>query len=417
MDEMKKMDKTILLFYVSCVILSGAALGRVDPETGRIRLLHIGDAFNRGGFAATFFFQDPRIVITPVQSEIAIIGEKQAQRYYRLYLPRTEECVRNKFDVICIAGAQQHHLKGGFLFWTRDAILENGVGFLMVDDPASFGGVSGPWGQDVSWGETVLGDILPVVCATDKKDWGSFRFKLDIEIPDHPLVKDIPWEDAWLAAHNRVYDKEGATVVARTSMNPRGRPVIAYMEAGEGLSLAFVHDWGGRGEWAFSHTGGVWEYAGQVFASMIYYPARVEIPDMVLDKTVREKFSTFYLKKTLLLSMIEFADRFNANTVPLLRDLGEAEEQKALADKFYIDMELEESSSRMDQAISRLDDMLGEAVEVRKRALAWIYLIEWFLVTGTGMVCGYVLWSLMIRRKLYAQVVTTRLRREGPLGR
>ncbi len=217
--------------------------GRVDPETGRIRLLHIGDAFNQGGFAATFFFDDPRIDIYPVPSEVAIIGTRKSKRYYRLYLPRTEKRVRDNFDVICITAAQQHHIDGRFLRWSRNAVIDQGLGFLMADDPSSFGGVSGPWGQDLSWGETAIGDVLPVSCALDKKDWGpTGPFKLSIEIPDHPLTENIPWKEAWLAAHNRVYDKQGATAVASTDRNPPGRPVIAEMEVGEGCSVAFVHD-------------------------------------------------------------------------------------------------------------------------------------------------------------------------------
>jgi len=34
--------------------------------------------------------------------------------------------------------------------------------------------------------------------------------------------------------------------------------------------------------------------------------------------------------------------------------------------------------------------------------------IEWLAVTGTSMVCGFLLWLLMIRRRLYREVRTTR---------
>jgi len=35
-------------------------------------------------------------------------------------------------------------------------------------------------------------------------------------------------------------------------------------------------------------------------------------------------------------------------------------------------------------------------------------LADW-AVTGTSLICGFVLWTLMVRRRLYREVVTTRL--------
>ena len=58
--------------------------------------------------------------------------------------------------------------------------------------------------------------------------------------------------------------------------------------------------------------------------------------------------------------------------------------------------------------------MLGEieedAIELKNRALLWVYVIEWLAVTGTGMVCAFVLWSIMVRRRLFKEVRTTRLK-------
>ncbi len=53
--------------------------------------------------------------------------------------------------------------------------------------------------------------------------------------------------------------------------------------------------------------------------------------------------------------------------------------------------------------------MEGESVRIRRRALMWIYLTEWLVVTGTAMFCGFVLWTLMVKRRLYREIETTKL--------
>ena len=53
------------------------------------------------------------------------------------------------------------------------------------------------------------------------------------------------------------------------------------------------------------------------------------------------------------------------------------------------------------------------AIQAKDNALFWIFVIEWFVVTGTSMVAGALLWSLMVRRRLYREVGETRLDRRA----
>ena len=46
---------------------------------------------------------------------------------------------------------------------------------------------------------------------------------------------------------------------------------------------------------------------------------------------------------------------------------------------------------------------------MKDRALMWIYIIEWFTVTATLFISGFLLWTLMVRRRLYGEVGVTRL--------
>jgi len=59
----------------------------------------------------------------------------------------------------------------------------------------------------------------------------------------------------------------------------------------------------------------------------------------------------------------------------------------------------------MDEEFSKLSERL---VELKERALLWIYAVEWIAVTATGLFCGSVVWSLMVRRRMYREVQVTR---------
>lgn len=49
------------------------------------------------------------------------------------------------------------------------------------------------------------------------------------------------------------------------------------------------------------------------------------------------------------------------------------------------------------------------AMDELNRALLWIHVINWLVVCGTFMASGFVLWTLMVRRRLYREVASTRL--------
>jgi hypothetical protein len=55
-----------------------------------------------------------------------------------------------------------------------------------------------------------------------------------------------------------------------------------------------------------------------------------------------------------------------------------------------------------------LEEIEGRAVDLKDRALLWVYLIEWLAVTGTCLAAGFVLWTLMVRRRLYKEIAVTK---------
>lgn len=386
---------------------------RVDPDTGAIRLLFIGDSFMQPGFPTPYYVDDPRIDVTPIPSEIGILGTgaegtRLALRYYRMYLPRTKAVLMRDYDEVVIADAQSHHLRQEVQLWTKEGVVSGGLGFMMVDGPASFGGKEGNWGLSPSWGPTPIGEILPVECSEDRqgRDLDEI-FRLVPQDPEDPLFRGKPWDTVFFYAHNRVLERAGGSVIARMSDNPPDSPMIATWDVGEGRSVALVFDWGGNGVTDFYR----WPYCPDFLAHMVYFPARMGIPDdMELDHAVRILLSSYRERRLYVISVVEFAEKFGASSTRLYEEMKEIDAEKAEVDLMYRRLELSESREAIRDVLAMISELGEEAIRSKDRALLWIYVVEWCAVTGTAMVAGSILYTLMMRRRLYREVAVTRSR-------
>ena len=57
---------------------------------------------------------------------------------------------------------------------------------------------------------------------------------------------------------------------------------------------------------------------------------------------------------------------------------------------------------------NEMDVVSRHAITLKERALLWVYVVEWATVTATLMICGFALWTVMIRRRLYREAGLTR---------
>ena len=62
----------------------------------------------------------------------------------------------------------------------------------------------------------------------------------------------------------------------------------------------------------------------------------------------------------------------------------------------------------MKEAFEGVRRVSDESVAMKEKALFWIYMVEWSTVTGTCVFTGFVVWTLMVRKRLYREVSTTR---------
>lgn len=381
----------------------------MDPKTGFIRVLFMGDSEMQAGKVTPIMAQDPMLSLSRIPVEgltWTFGGIEQAARGLRMYFPRVARQVFEEYDVLIIADAREPFFPPKIQNWFKEGVIDHGLGFLMAGGPQSFAGYE-PWGHP-SWEGSPIADILPVVLI---KDW-QYSDRVFHLVPaegqeDHPLVRNIPWKQVPLRDYNRVQQKQGAVVVGRSDNYPRGSPILTYMEMGKGMSEAFVFDWGGGSVREFHR----WSYGPIALSNLLYWVARVEIPeDMSLYHSLRNQITKYSSLRDYALSVIEFAEKFGANMNRAEIALADSDVERMEVITLYVNGDYQASLDSLDSALENLERVSELALKAKDEALFWVYVIEWFTVSGTGMLCGAVLWTIMIRRSAYREVMTTRLR-------
>jgi hypothetical protein len=75
---------------------------------------------------------------------------------------------------------------------------------------------------------------------------------------------------------------------------------------------------------------------------------------------------------------------------------------------FYMDQNFGESLGILEDAIDILLSASNRAVDLKNTAILWIFIVEWITVTATFAIGTFVVWTLMVRRRLYREVSQTR---------
>ena len=401
------------ILVILCLLLTPAdqVLAKRDPDSGVVRLLHLGKVWERQKYPGPVFNTEPRIAWNPVPAyflpecvchHATTYGEREV-REMRKRLPRNKNELVSKYDVVVIDAMFAFDMPPELANWIVQAVQEDGLGFMMVDDEVTFAGR----GLAPSWYLTPIGDILPVDDYQSFYDWNQ-RFQIVPVMPDHPLVKGLDFSNIWIEANNRPTPKPGSTVIAGMSPNSPWNtniPVMAYWDIGEGRSFAYIHRW-------HSETGNFyeWKYHADFLCHLIYFTAQIPIPQNLEHvHTTRSKMAEINTQWLLLLSSLDLADKFGANVEPINRELLPLYSSRKEADSLYIYEKFEECISCLEKLDGELEDLIQKSLTLKDRAMFWIFLIQWLIVSGTTMITGFVLWTIMMKKKLYVEVGTTRL--------
>jgi hypothetical protein len=223
--------------------------------------------------------------------------------------------------------------------------------------------------------------------------------------------------------HIAMYAKPGSTIWAtmRGARDPRGRedpPFMVSWRWGEGLVWAIAQDYD-REWWGVVPGLSSWDHqinpvSPDIVLNMLYFSVGRTLPDdIVIVHDVRSWYGSLGDSRRLFLSVLEFIERFGADTNPLVSRMAELKELEVEAEELFWEGRYVESLEPLKQAVEELKEIENDAIKTKAEALFWVYVIEWLAVSSAGMTCGFILWTVMVRRRLYREVGGTRLARYG----
>ncbi len=400
----------LVLLTLTCMSTGWA---KTDPESGIIRIICIGESYYPETRLPLILGSDARISYQPIpanwyESSFGSVGggRKDALKFIRQYMPRTYTRLVETYDEVLLSDFEVDIITPEQFVWMERGVREGGMGlgkYEMNYDPGHFG----------TFGRFVASAVYPALPADlqegkliPKPLEGIYPVNLPGTGRPHPMF-DLPGMINYkvLASGDYGYEipRPGATVVAR--FLPNDEDAIIIRAYGEGQSLACLpgHDK------IDGNSLNMWPYSVDFWVNQMWYLAELEIPeDVELVHQLRERSLTYSGERALASSLIEFVEKFGAPTRKLYDQLSQIDDIKRESDRLYIEERYAESLEKLDEVFEGLKVGADDSVQVKRNALFWIYIIEWFIVTGTFVFAGFVLWTLMVRRRLYREVSVTR---------
>ncbi len=396
--------KIPLVFALSTfMLLLGCCLvsGRVGPD-GHVRVFCFGDVIEQyGGFNSyTMIEVDPAIEMTLVPTRPGYLGGPEvAKRNLRIYMPRTYSRLAEGYDLILSSDADSTVFQDEWMEWMARSVTEGGLG---VEWLGSIGRSQSQ--QNLDWSQTPIANVLPSYTSSEFYKYGIFRVRIrDFE---EELMKALPWEDSPpLANLDMQIPKEGSRVFA-VVQHPMEWPLITYWEVGDGTGLCFASKFpNGVMPWSDD-----WPLFQQAMIYLTYRTSGKSLPsDHLLFQALLSSFFEYETGESIVMSVIYFAEEFGGNPNKLYEELDRIDEIKDRWDREYLSEDYAEAMRLAAEAIAQQREIMIRSLRAKDRALFWVYVIEWFACTGTLLVSGFAVWSLMVKRRLYARVGSSRV--------
>jgi len=397
-----------LVLVLSMTIAGGQAREvRSDPQTGKIRVLYLGDAITvRSPFP--YLRMEPSFTATPVTACTSHATYEVINKQMRYYMPRTYDRLSNNFDVIILSDANRDVFRPAEISWMSQGVTESGMGIIMI------GGLESYEGRGTvmpTWSTTTVAEVLPVQMQDGRYCDQSIRMvNIDRE---SEFGKSLPWDTlatrgVFTEGHITVL-KQTAHLLAEGETLSYGRiPHLAWGDVGEGRGFAMTTDWTPSGGMIFM----TWEYYPDFAINVVMFTAGRKLPDdLDVVYLLRRRARQYWDIRGTLDSMVDIVDSFGGDFAAVTAAAIDCDEARASADRLYFSGEYTSALEAYDNAISLVNEKVDEARVLARKALFNVYLVEWAAVTGTFLLSGFALYSLMIRRKMYAEVRQTRLER------
>ena len=426
-----------------CSLFSGLVLGRDDP----IEVLCLVP------FPGIYYYpqilcKEPMLDVTYVPTEqyygydYPPYSGREAQRAIREYFPRSYEDLTDNYEFVLLltwGGTRTvwEYFKDEQVEMLRRGIEEGGLGALRGQDTDLDWSYVNP--RSEIWAGLSLSDAFPsdpsALLAEDH--WSqavSGRYVIN-EDPSLPPVLTpytnltmcwyYPYADDTLISGNLMIPRQGSqTYLWKVSdafseyayPEPGWIPSVLGWRYGEGYTWSLADS-------AFSYffssgeipegqnAGTSFLYGHDAFFGLVMYGAGRDVPlDVVLVHEIRERFGEYADATAYISSMIDFIAKFDFNINPMLVKSNVLLERWREGRRLYMAQEYDESYEVMNHLTDDVEVFMDVVLAFKDQALLWVYVTEWVAVTGTFLLAGFFLWTLMVSRRFYRKVDQTRLR-------
>ena len=388
------------------------------PEARPMRILATGEVDPSYCPISSYGASEPSLDVTlAVAREMhgTTFGEKGLRKLIRLYIPRSLDEML-KYDFILINQPVIRYFPPSSLEQIYAAIADYGVGGLCFMQ-SMYSDIYMPWLQ------TKLSDCFPYDHYANIRIGAPGGQSYTLEIVRDPNLPPLLTPYLPLGIENvrpfgearPTFEREGARVWAycraaffRDFYGLDRFPLFISWEYGQERSLVWTTaDQFDSPMWRTSD--GKERYALDIFTGMVWLSSGWELPDdPIRVHVLRNYFTLVRTRVSLIGSLIEFIDGFGASSYEVEVDLGTLQSMVIEAGELYLEHEFEATEAKFNEAFGLASEIEARSILLKDRALMWVYMIEWIAVTGTLLLTGFLLWSLMIRKRVYREVLTTR---------
>jgi hypothetical protein len=156
------------------------------------------------------------------------------------------------------------------------------------------------------------------------------------------------------------------------------------------------------------------EYGPDITMNIVLYLTKRDlIEDVDVYHSLKKDFRSYRDSVSYLISLSNFIDKLGVTTDRIQREIRSLEEIWEAASDHYLDQDFDGCRASLDQGFEMFEGAETLAMEVKDAAMMWIYFVEWLATVGTLFISGFFLWTLMVRRRLYREVETSKIGRVG----
>lgn len=414
----------VVAIFLSIVLTAPMVMG---TEGGTAKVLIIG--FPQHIQLVSIWFEadpmvDPRQV--PARAHQTTLDESDIQRFIRIYFPRTyEDLLEYEYFMLLVLEIFQFTQEQQKML--HDAIALEGRGAIQDRSVMS----TGEW-ISIPWAESMLSNAFPNDADRVVGQRYSFsQLTLRYVINSNPNVPEIfsPYSnfDGVEAVITHPYwtciaiPKEGAIVtsyiIGAFQEGFGGVHADERFESPGWMPHTMYWEYGNATTWTHHDSVGqdlYWDPARNAYsidmllAEFLFSTGRQLPKDVLLVHNLRLRFATFAASKGFIYSILDFVEKFGASSEPVIGKIREIDEAADRGREEYLGQAYVASYDTMEGAIDDIEALRSEALKLKDRALFWVYLTEWLAISGVSLLSSFLIWNLMVHRRLYREVEVTR---------